>query len=259
MNSTMPAHTPLLRAMRYSLALLASLVFSTAAPAQSAAPDPNIPVAIPLNKLDPSDPVVIALKNLEASELLPFKDFCQEKYPQFASTYETQLKEKLQDLYGPNYAAKVKKLVASRQYKADMRNTLISFNAWPDSVSLSRCEKLQPSVSMITSEVIEVLRQGMQDNLTSLTNYARACSLLYPNEKFSQIMLDEQIESVYGEGPQAQRKYAAFLAKPDVKAELADKQQRFDEDRGRSDYRLLDQCFSAERRKSGVTLPAKRP
>jgi hypothetical protein len=255
----MPTHHPLLRALRPSLVFLASLVISAAALAQSAVPDPNIPVVIPLNKLDPNDPVVITLKNGEASELLPFKDFCLEKYPQFASALETQLTAQLQALYGSNYAAKVQKLVASRQYKAAMRNTLIAFNAWPESVKLSRCEKLQPSMSMYTAEVIEVLRQGMENNLTSLTNYARACDTLYPGEKFSQTLRDEQIESVYGEGVQAHRKYAAFLAKPEIKAELANSLARFEKDRATSDYRLLDQCFSSERSASGLPLPAKQP
>ena len=200
---------------------LTFIVFGTTAMGQSAVIDPN-------------DPVLKMVNDMQASELLVFKDFCAEKYPQQAGSFEAQLKTKLQALYGADYAASVKKLVASRVHKADMRGTLESFNAWPEKERLSRCEKLAPSIVADKAGFIDMMRQGMETNLPKLASDARICNTLYPGEKFGQTLLNETIENLYGEGPQAQRKYQAFLAKPETKAELAS-QLKFFEDTG---------CFS---------------
>jgi hypothetical protein len=244
----MPTSNPLLRALRPSLVFLASLVFSAAALAQTTVVKPN----------DPNDPIVKLLRSAEASELLPLKDYCLEKYPQFASSLETQLKASLLSLYGPDYPAKVKKFVASQDFKKSRDSAFMVFKAWPEQVQLERCQHLPPAI-VYEAEAIDGFRRMAEEGLPSAVQYVRECNALYPGEKYSQTVLNEAIENLYGEGPQAQRKFAAFLAKPEVKAELADKQKRFEEDRGRSDYRLLDQCFSSERKRSGVPLPAKRP
>jgi hypothetical protein len=241
------SHQPLLPLQR-SLALLASLVFSAAALAQTTAVKPN----------DPNDPIVKLLRNAEASELLPLKDYCLEKYPQFASSLETQLKASLQSLYGPDYPAKVKKFVATQDFKKSRDGAFMVFRAWPEQVQLERCQNLPPAI-VYEAEAIDGFRRMAEEGLPSAVQYVRECNALYPGEKYSQIVLNERIENLYGEGPQAQAKFAAFLAKPETKAELANSLTRFEEDRRKSDYRLLDQCFSAERRKSGVPLPAKRP
>lgn len=241
----MTTQTSLLRNLRLGIMLLANLAFSAAALAQVAMADPN-------------DPMVKMLRNAEASELLPLKDYCLEKYPQFASSLETQLKASLQSLYGPDYPAKVKKFVASQDFKKSRDGAFMAFKAWPQEVQLERCQNLPPAL-VYEAETIDGFRRMAEEGLPSAVQYVRECNALYPGEKYSQTVLNERIENLYGKGPQAQRKFAAFLAKPDVKAELADKQQRFEEDRGSSDYRLLDQCFSSERRRSGVPLPTKRP
>lgn len=227
----------------YIAVWLAIAALSTAAMGQSAAIDPN-------------DPVLKMVNDMQASELLVFKDFCAEKYPQLAGSFEAQLKTKLQALYGADYAASVKKVIASRVHKADMRGTLESFNAWPEKERANRCEKLAPSIVADKAGFIDMMRQGMETNLPKLASDARICNTLYPGEKFSQTLLNESIENLYGEGAQAQRKVEAFLAKPETKAEL-DRQLKFFEDTGwrRDDYK--NQCFSNERLRSGVPLPAK--
>ena len=222
---------------------LLGFVFSTTALAQSAAIDPN-------------DPVVKTLRDAEASELLPLKDHCLEKYPQLATSLETQLTARLQTMYGPDYPVKVKKFAASRDFKESRPGTLTVFKAWPEAVQKSRCENLPPSM-VYEPAFIDMYRQGLEENLATLTEYVRACNTLYPGEKFSQRLLEEQIEHVYGEGAQAQRKYAAFLNTPKTNAMLADRLEVFNQQRGDKSYRLLSQCFSNERRASGEPLPAK--
>ena len=99
-----------------SLMWLAAGVFSAAAWAQSAVIDPN-------------DPVLRALRDAEASELLPLKDYCLEKYPELAGSLETQLAARLQTMYGADYPAKVKKFVASRDFNESRPGTLTVFKA----------------------------------------------------------------------------------------------------------------------------------
>jgi hypothetical protein len=99
-------------------------------------------------------------------------------------------------MYGADYAAKVRKFLASRGFKESRSGTFIAFKAWH--------------------------------------------------------------ENVYGEGAQAQRKYTAFLAKPETKAILADRLEVFEQQSWRRDN-YHTQCFSSERRASGVPLPAKVP
>ena len=109
------------RCLMWSSGWLAGLAFSTQTLAQFAGIDQN-------------DPVVIRFKNMQASELVPFKDFCAEKYPQLRSALDVQLKTKLQALYGADYTAKVSRVIASRQYKEELRYSLTAFNAWPANV-----------------------------------------------------------------------------------------------------------------------------
>ena len=234
------------RCLMWSAGWLAGLAFSTQALAQ-------------FTGFDQNDPVVIMFKNMQASELVPFKDFCAEKYPQLRGTLDAQLKTKLQALYGADYPAKVGKVIASRQYKEELRYSLTAFNAWPASVQSSRCEKLETSEMRLTPEIVEQFRQGLEQKLATLTGDAQVCSALYPGEKFAQVLVDEQIQDTYGEGPQAQRKYAAFLAKPETKALLADSLSEFEKRRGKADYEWIPKCFSAERRASGALLPTKAP
>ena len=225
---------------------LAGLVASTSALAQFSGVDPN-------------DPVVVMIKNIQAGELVPFKDFCAGKYPQLRNALDAQLKTKLQALYGADYLAKVSKVIASRQYKEQLSNSLSAFNAWPANVQLSRCEMLETSEMGLTPEIVEQLRQGLEQQLATLTSVAQTCSALYPGEKHAQLLVEEQIQDTYGEGPQAQRKYAAFLAKPETKALLADSHAEFEKRRGKADHEWIPKCFSAERRASGLLLPTKVP
>ena len=220
------------------------VVFSTTAMAQSAAVDPN-------------EPILGMLRGAELSELLPLKDHCLEKYPQLAASLDTQLTAILKVMYGAGYAAKVKKYEASTDAKDDRRMALTSIRAWPEGVQSSRCTNLPPAV-VYGAEVIAQFKATAEEAIPSVAHYVYVCSKLYPGEKFSQLRLNESIENLYGEGAQAQRKYATFLAKAETKALLADKLKSFEETGWRRDnYR--DQCFSNERRSSGVPLPAKVP
>ncbi len=226
-----------------SLVWLATTAFSTAVLAQSAAIDPN-------------DPVLKTLRDMEAGELLPLKNHCLETYPKLASSIESQAKARLQAMYGADYAAKVKNLVASRQFKAGKSASLVSIKAWPENIQRSRCENL-PAPIPIEADFVNDYRNKLEKAVITFTDYARACNTLYPGEKFSQQELDQRIEALYGEGAQAQRKYQTLLAKPETKAELADGLKDFEAQRGDNSYRLLDQCFSMERRASGALLPIK--
>ena len=229
---------------KLGLMCMASLVFSNTASAQSAAVDPN-------------EPMLGMLRSAELGELLPLKDHCLEKYPQLAASLETQLTAILKAMFGAGYAARVKKYEASPDAKDDRRISLISIRAWPDAVQSSRCTNLPPAV-VYEAHVIAQFKVMAEKALPSAAHYVYVCDKLYPGEKFSQARLNEGIENLYGDGAQAQRKYAAFLAKPETQASLANDLKFFEETGWRrDDYR--NQCFSNQRQANGVPLPSKVP
>lgn len=205
----------------------------------------------------PNDPMLKTLRNIEVSEWLTLKDFCEQKYPQLATSLESQLAARLQAVYGLDYTPKAKKFAASRQFKAEQASALTAYKAWPENVQSSRCQNLPPAL-VYEGHIIAEFRRMAEENMPSLVHYVHVCNTLYPGEKFSQTVLNESIKNLYGEGPQAQRKYAAFLAKPETQEKLASDLKFFEALGWRRDN-YKDQCFSYERRFSGVLLPTKVP